>query len=154
MRVADVLFLGGYKSSIIQCMQDSIFTKIIKGEIPCHKVYEDDMTLAFMDIHPVQPGHVLVIPKQQVEFVWDLEAQDYRALMETVQKVALRIREVLATLFVGEQIIGVDVPHAHIHLIPFQTVAEYRYVPDMTAEPNHVALSAMAAKLAFGPKGI
>lgn len=130
-------------------MEDSLFTKIIKGEIPCHKVYEDDLTLAFMDIHPIQPGHVLVIPKRQVEFVWDLEAADYHALMQTVQKVARRIRDVLPVSYVGQQIIGIDVPHAHVHLVPFNTVTEYRTVPDMAADPDHAALAEMAAKLSF-----
>lgn len=130
-------------------MEDSLFTKIIKGDIPSHKVYEDDQTLAFMDIHPIQPGHVLVIPKRQVEFVWDLEEADYQALMRTVQKVARRIREVLPAPYVGQQIVGIDVPHAHVHLIPFSTVAEYRAVPDMSAEPDHAALAEMAAKLSF-----
>jgi diadenosine tetraphosphate (Ap4A) HIT family hydrolase len=61
-------------------MEESIFTKIVKGEIPSHKVYEDALTLAFLDIHPVQPGHTLVIPKKQVEFVWDLPEEDYQAV--------------------------------------------------------------------------
>lgn len=130
-------------------MADSIFTKIIKGEIPCHKVYEDDKTLAFLDIHPKQPGHTLVIPKKQVEFVWDLEDADYQAVMETVKKVALRLRAVLGRPYVGELVIGIDVPHAHVHVYPFSTVAESRYIPDLTAEPDHAALTAMAQKLAF-----
>jgi histidine triad (HIT) family protein len=128
-------------------MQESIFTKIIKGEIPCHKVYEDTETFAFLDIHPVQPGHTLVIPKKQVEFVWDLGPADYRALMGTVQKVALHIRESLGSPYVGEQVMGVDVPHAHVHLFPFANAAEFRRVPDMDAEPDHAALAAMAARL-------
>ncbi len=128
-------------------MEDSIFTKIIKGEIPCHKVYEDDKTLAFLDIHPVQPGHVLVIPKKQVEFVWDVEDADYSALMSTVRKIAKHMRTVLGATYIGEQVIGVDVPHAHVHLIPFRTVEQFRRVPDMSAEPDHAALAAMAAKL-------
>lgn len=130
-------------------MQDSIFTKIVKGEIPCHKVYEDDATLAFLDIHPVQPGHTLVIPKQQVAFVWDLDPETYQALMATVQKVALRIREVLPALYVGEQVFGLDVPHAHVHVIPFSTPDEFRRQPDMTVEPDHAALAAMATRLSF-----
>ncbi len=130
-------------------MEDSIFTKIVKGEIPCHKIYEDEKTLAFLDIHPVQPGHTLVIPKKQIEFVWDLEKEDYQALMAAVQKVALRLREGLSKSFVGDQVIGVDVPHAHVHLIPFNTVHEFRTIPDMTAEPDHAALAAIAQKLAF-----
>jgi histidine triad (HIT) family protein len=76
-------------------MQESIFTKIIKGEIPSHKIYEDDKTFAFLDIHPKTPGHVLVVPKNQVQFAWDLPNEDYAALMSTVKKIALRIKEVL-----------------------------------------------------------
>lgn len=130
-------------------MQDSIFTKIVKGEIPCHKIYEDDLTLAFLDIHPVTPGHTLVIPKKQIEFVWDLPADDYGAVMATTQKIALRLREVLGVKYVGERIVGVDVPHAHVQLIPFNVVAEYTAPQDMESEPDHAALSAMAERLAF-----
>lgn len=130
-------------------MEDSIFAKIIRGEIPCHKIYEDDSVLAFLDIHPVQPGHTLVVPKKQVEFVWDIDADDYLAVMDVAKKVARRIRECLEVPYVGEQIIGVDVPHAHVHLIPFSTVAEFRNIPDMTAEPDHSALAQLAKQLAF-----
>lgn len=130
-------------------MEDSIFTKIINGEIPCHKIYEDELTLAFLDIHPVQPGHTLVIPKKQVEFVWDLPAEDYQALMATVQKVAQHLREVMSKPYVGEQIVGTDVPHAHVHLIPFATTKEYHNMPDKNAEPDHSDLAEMAKKLAF-----
>lgn len=130
-------------------MQESIFTKIINGGIPCHKVYEDDRTFAFLDIHPVNPGHTLVVPKQQVAFVWDLDTDTYQALMETSRLIALRLRAELQVPYVGEQVVGVDVPHAHIHLIPFATVAEFRHVPDMNAEPDHDALAALAQKLAF-----
>ena len=130
-------------------MQDSVFTKIIKGEIPCHKIYEDDKTLAFLDIHPIQPGHTLVIPKKQVQFVWDLPDDDYRAVMETTKKVALRIRDVMSPPYVSERIVGVDVPHAHVQLIPFTTVADLKVEQDMSAEPDHPALAAMAKKLAL-----
>jgi histidine triad (HIT) family protein len=130
-------------------MTESIFTKIIKGEIPCHKVYEDDTTLAFLDIHPVQPGHTLVIPKKQIEFVWDLPDEDYQAVMDATKKVARRLREVLGTKYVGERIVGVDVPHAHVQLIPFNTVDEYKKPQDMEAEPDHAALAEIAKKLAF-----
>lgn len=129
--------------------EDSIFTKIIKGEIPCHKVYEDDHTLAFLDIYPVVPGQTLVIPKHQVEFVWDLSEEDYQALMASAKKVALRLREVLGTKFVGEKIEGVDVPHAHVKLYPFNAVEEYLAKPDMSVEPDHTALAAMASRLAI-----
>lgn len=130
-------------------MQDSIFTKIIKGEIPSHKVYEDDKTYAFLDIHPIQPGHTLVIPKKQIEYVWDLEDDDYQAVMATSKKVAKRLKEVMGTKYVGEQISGDEVPHAHVHLIPFSRVSEFRNQPDASAEPDHAALAALASKIAF-----
>lgn len=130
-------------------MQDSIFTKIIKGEIPCHKVYEDDRTFAFLDIHPVRAGHVLVVPKVQVDHLWDLEAADYQAVMATARKVAKRISAVLQPARVGSHVAGLDVPHAHIHLFPFSTNEEFWVRPDPTSEPDHAALAKMAAKLAF-----
>lgn len=130
-------------------MEDSIFTRIVKGEIPSHRIYEDEKTFAFLDIHPINPGHTLVIPKTQVQFVWDLTDEDYAAVMETAKRVALRLRSALGVTYVGEQIIGIDVPHAHVQLIPFNAVAEYRQVQDMESEPDHVALAAMAEKLRF-----
>ncbi len=132
-------------------MQDSIFTKIIKGEIPCHKVYEDDKTLAFMDIHPIQPGHVLVVPKKQIGYVWDLPETDYQALMATVQKVGKRIKEVFPDKErVAVIVEGIDTPdHAHVKVFPFTTDDEFRYKPDMDDEPNHKALAELAKKLYF-----
>jgi histidine triad (HIT) family protein len=130
-------------------MADSIFTKIIKGEIPCHKIYEDDKTFAFLDIHPKTPGHTLVVPKKQVRFVWDLEDYDYQAVMDTVKKVALRIREVFNPPYVGEVIVGEDVPHAHVHVYQFSSPEESRRIPDLSADPDHPALAEVAKKLAF-----
>ena len=129
-------------------MQDSLFTKIIKGEIPSHKVYEDEKTLAFLSIYPSVEGHTLVIPKAQVEALWDLTAEDYQAVMETTRKVALRLREVLAVKRVGEKVIGLDVPHAHVHLIPFNSAEQY-YAKETTDEPDHAELAAMAKRLKF-----
>jgi histidine triad (HIT) family protein len=130
-------------------MPDSIFTKIIKGEIPSHKIYEDELTYAFLDTHPKTPGHTLVIPKKQIAQAWDLPDEDYVALMNTVKKVALRIRRILQPKLVGEQIVGEDVPHTHVHVFPFNSMEEYRRIPDMSAEPDHAALTEMAKKLAF-----
>jgi histidine triad (HIT) family protein len=134
---------------ILEYMEESIFTKIIKGEIPAHKVYEDDKVLAFLDIHPVGPGHTLIIPKKQVEFVWDLEDEEYIAVMMATKMVARRLRDILGVRYVGEKIIGVDVPHAHIQLIPFNTVDEYKKLQDMTSEPNHAELAGIAERLRF-----
>ncbi len=130
-------------------MEESIFTKIIKGEIPCYEVYEDEHTLAFLDIHPAQPGHTLVIPKKQIEFVWDLDDETYQAVMATSKKVAQHLKKVLQVPYIGEQVIGIDVPHAHIHLIPFSTVEEFRHTPDLQAEPDHEQLAAVAKEVAF-----
>jgi histidine triad (HIT) family protein len=130
-------------------MEDSIFTKIIKGEIPCYRVYEDDKTFAFLDIHPKTAGHTLVVPKKQVEFLWDLKDDDYQAVMATAKKVALRIRDVFKAPYVGELVVGVDVPHAHVHVYPFATMEESRRIPDPSAEPDHAALAPVAKKLAF-----
>ncbi len=132
-------------------MQDSLFTKIIKGEIPCHKVYEDDKTLAFLDIHPVTPGHTLVVPKQQVEFVWDLGESEYQALMSTVLKVAKQLRLELGASYVGEMVVGTDVPHAHVHLVGFNETREIHEVLKTREleEPDHTALARMAEKLYF-----
>lgn len=130
-------------------MQDSIFAKIIKGEIPCHKIYEDERTFAFLDIHPKTPGHTLVVPKKQVEFLWDLDKEDYDAVMATVKKVADKLREISDKKYVGINVFGMDVPHAHVHVYPFDTAEESRRVPDMEAEPDHDALAQMAQKLAF-----
>ena len=130
-------------------MADSIFTKIIKGEIPCHKIYEDDKTFAFLDIHPKQPGHVLVVPKQETDHIWDLPDEEYLAVMTTVKKVSLRIREVLKPSRVGVQIEGTGVSHAHVHVFPFETVEEFHVLRDQSAEPDNTALAEMAKKLAF-----
>lgn len=129
---------------------DSIFTKIIKGEIPCHKVYEDERTLAFLDIHPVQIGQIVVVPKTQVDFVWDLPDSDYESLMLTVHKVGKRLRQV----FSDKQRIGMMVEgmqttdHAHVVLMPFDTSDEFRGPADEN-EPNHDALAKLAQKIAF-----
>ncbi len=130
-------------------MEPSIFTKIITGEIPCHKVYEDDNTIAFMDIHPVQAGHVLVVPKLQVDKLYDLPDQEYQALMQAAKKVACRIQEVLAPPRVAWAVVGFDVPHAHIHLVPSSVGFSDLDPAKAAAEPDHAALAEIAAKLAF-----
>jgi histidine triad (HIT) family protein len=100
-------------------MEETIFTKIINGEIPAEKVYEDEKTIAFLTIQPVREGHTLVVPKVQVDQYIDLPNEDYDALWRTVKKVAARVRDVTGKERVGVVIKGVDVPHAHVHLIPF-----------------------------------
>lgn len=126
-------------------MQDSIFTKIIKGEIPCHKVYEDAKTFAFLTRNPHTPGHTLVIPKLQIDHLWDLPDEDYQAVMVTSKKVANRIREILQPVRVAEHVAGTEVPHAHVHLFPFDSPEEFWNRPGST--PPESELEDMAARL-------
>ena len=131
-------------------MSDSIFTKIIKGEIPSHKVYEDDKTFAFMDIHPIQPGHVLLVSKNPAETIYDLPDEDYQALWQAVRKIAAKMKQVFPDKKrIGIMVEGLDVPHAHVKIFPINTGDEYRHSPDMGSEPDQPALAEMAKKLAL-----
>jgi histidine triad (HIT) family protein len=127
-------------------MTDSIFTKIIKGEIPSEKVYEDDRNIAFLTIQPIQPGHTLVVPKKQVDHLWDLADDDYLSLMAATKKVAARLRQVLKKERIGVKVEGFEVAHAHIHLIPVDSAVEYNS-PPQDGKPEELA--EMAKKLAF-----
>ncbi|HSE61919.1 MAG TPA: HIT family protein [Candidatus Saccharimonadales bacterium] len=131
-------------------MEPSIFTRIISGDIPSHKVYEDDKTFAFLDIHPVLPGHTLVVPKAQVDRLEQLDDDDYVALMLTVKKVMRRLVEVYGPDYRAcVRVWGFDVPHAHVQIIPTRNPKDVLAPNDMTAEPDHAALAAEAAKIAF-----
>lgn len=133
-------------------MEDSVFTKIIKGEIPCHKVYEDDQTIAFLTIDPLTPGHTLVVPKQQIDHLWDIEDEIYQYLMAVAKRVALRIREVLSPERVGMAVEGFGVPHTHIHVFALDQSLEKtidNHLKQGKQEPDHDALAFLAQKLAF-----
>lgn len=127
----------------------SIFTKIIEGEIPAHKIYEDELTLAFLNIYPRTPGHILVVSKKQVDHLWDLPDEDYQAVMATCKKVANRLREVLRPKRVGVHVVGLHVPHVHVHIFPFSNMDEFSRHIEESGEPDHAALAEMAKKLAF-----
>lgn len=99
-------------------MEDSVFTKIIKGEIPCYKIYEDDTVFSMLDINPLSDGHVLVFPKEQVDLIWNLNDETYQKLWATAKKIAKCMQEELQPLRVGIVVEGLSVPHAHIHLVP------------------------------------
>lgn len=111
----------------------SIFTKIINGEIPCYKIYEDDKTLAFLDIHPESKGHVLVVPKKEVDKIYDLEDEDYNALMQTTKKLSRHMEKQLGTRTLWK-VVGTDVPHAHIHLMPLDPNWQYGKTLDLTPD--------------------
>ncbi len=102
----------------------SIFTKIINGEIPAYKVAEDENYFAFLDIFPVAKGHTLVIPKKEVDYIFDLDDETYAGLQQFAKKVALGIKKAIPCEKVGVMVLGLEVPHAHIHLVPMQTEAD------------------------------
>jgi len=103
----------------------SIFTRIIDGEIPSFRIYEDDAHYAFLDIHPLQPGHTLVVPKREVPYLFDLEPDELAALWKAAQVVAKALREATACARIVTLVVGYEVPHAHIHLIPTNDMGEF-----------------------------
>lgn len=111
----------------------SIFTKIITGEIPSYKIYEDDKTFAFLDIHPETKGHVLVVPKKEVDKIYDLPDKNYDALMHTVKKLSRHMEKILGTRTLWK-VIGTDVPHAHVHLMPYDETWQHGKTLDLTPE--------------------
>ncbi|MBL7963588.1 MAG: HIT family protein [Flavobacteriales bacterium] len=108
----------------------SIFTRIIRGEIPCHKVGEDDRFLAFLDISPLREGHTLVVPKVEVDRFFDLPADVLAGIMPFAQEVATRIRRAMPCDRVGVAVIGLEVPHAHVHLIPIDRMSDMDFTRD------------------------
>jgi histidine triad (HIT) family protein len=112
----------------------SIFTKIINGEIPCYKIAEDEKYLAFLDVNPNAKGHTLCIPKQEINKIFDMDEELYLGLMQFSRKVAIAIEKTVPCKRVGVAVIGLEVPHAHVHLIPLNEMDEMRF-------QNKVALS-------------
>lgn len=114
----------------------SIFTKIINGDIPCYKIAEDDNFFAFLDIDPNAKGHTLCIPKKEVDKIFDLDKETYMGLMEFSRKVGKAIEAVIDCKRVGMTVIGLEVPHVHVHLIPLQSMenATFQHKVEMTKE--------------------
>jgi len=100
----------------------SIFTRIVNGEIPCYKVAEDDRFLAFLDINPLAKGHTLVIPKAETDYIFGIEDQEYTDLFLFAKRVALAVEKVVPCKRIGIAVLGLEVAHAHIHLVPINTV--------------------------------
>jgi histidine triad (HIT) family protein len=105
----------------------SIFTKIIKGEIPCYKIAEDADFLAFLDVNPNAKGHTLCVPKQEIDKIFDLEDDLYLGLMQFSKKVAVALEKTIQCNRIGMAVIGLEVPHAHVHLIPLNEMDEMRF---------------------------
>ncbi len=124
----------------------SIFSKIVAGEIPCYKVAEDEKHLAFLDINPMAPGHTLVIPKQEIDYLFDMTESDYIDLELFARKVAVAIKEAIPCTRVAEAVLGLEVPHAHIHLVPINTEADMDFRHKTTLPGDQMA--SIAARIA------
>ncbi|ADQ81106.1 histidine triad (HIT) protein [Paludibacter propionicigenes WB4] len=105
----------------------TIFTKIVNGEIPCYKIAEDDRFFAFLDINPMTKGHTLVIPKTEKDYIFDLDEATYSALMLFAKKVAHAIEKAIPCKRIGVAVIGLEVPHAHVHLIPINQESDMNF---------------------------
>jgi len=129
--------------------EDSVFTRIINGELPSHKIYEDDRTIAILDITPMVPGHTLVVSKEQVDHLWDLDEKDYQAMWATAKKVADKMRKELGCERVGTIVEGIEVPHAHIKMIPLDSLFSeiFRHFDENEGHEHHDHLDLMAQKL-------
>ena len=118
----------------------SIFTRIVNGEIPCHKVAEDERFLAFLDINPLREGHTLVIPKVEVDRFFDLPVDTLSAIMPFAQRVARKIQAVVPCDRIGVTVIGLEVPHAHVHLIPLDRMSDMDFSrPKLKLTPEQLA---------------
>lgn len=125
----------------------SIFTKIIDREIPAHVVAEDDQHIAFLDINPLTTGHTLVIPKREVDYIYDLTDQEYIQLQMFSKKVAKAIESTVDCERIGIAVIGLEVPHAHIHLIPINSMDDMNFSrPKLTPNQEELARTAQAIK--------
>ncbi len=124
----------------------SIFSKIVAGEIPCHKVAENDQFLAFLDINPLKKGHVLVISKNETDYIFDIEDKELAQMMIFAKSVASKIKSVFPCDRVGIAVIGLEVPHAHIHLIPINTMDDMNFANEKL-NLSKEELAAIAEKL-------
>ncbi len=114
----------------------SIFTRIINGEIPCYKVAEDDRFIAFLDVRPLKPGHTLVVPKKEVDYIFDLDEETLAGMMVFAGKVAVAMKEVIDCRRIGVAVLGLEVPHAHIHLIPLTRETDMLFTNPRVSVPD------------------
>ncbi|GHS88019.1 HIT family protein [Bacteroidia bacterium] len=105
----------------------TIFSKIVNGEIPCYKIAEDDKFFAFLDISPLAKGHTLVVPKQEVDYIFDLNDVDYATLLLFAKKIAKAMKQAITCNRIGVAVIGLDVPHAHVHLVPLNNAMDINF---------------------------
>ena len=128
----------------------TIFSKIIAGDIPCYKIAEDDRYFAFLDISPLQKGHTLVVPKHEVDYIFDLDDEELAGMQVFAKKVALAIRKAIPCKKVGQCVIGLEVPQAHIHLVPMQSEDDIRFSnPHLKLTPEEFEAIAASIKAQF-----
>ena len=124
----------------------SIFSKIIAGEVPCYKIAEDNHHIAFLDVNPNAKGHTLCVPKKEVDKIFDLDPQDYTELMNFSRKIALAMRSVIPCKRIGMTVIGLEVPHTHVHLIPLNGMEDATFEKKETIDAEE--MSTLATKIA------
>lgn len=124
----------------------SIFSKIVAGEIPSYKVAEDENYYAFLDISPVAKGHTLVIPKHEVNYIFDLDSEEYAGLWQFARRVAKAMKQVLPCQRIGVAVLGLEVPHAHIHLVPINKESDMNFFKDKLSLPAS-EMAAIASKI-------
>ncbi len=127
----------------------SIFTRIVQGEIPCHKLAEDDQFLAFLDVRPIRAGHALVIPKEEIDYLFDLDDERLGGIMQFAKPVAKAIEKVVPCKRIGVVVIGLEVPHTHIHLVPIDNIGDINFAYAKPAEPDALASMATAIREAM-----
>lgn len=117
----------------------SIFTRIINGEIPCYKIVEDESFFAFLDIRPLQKGHTLIVPKKEIDYIFDLDAATYTGLHAFAKRVAIALKKAIPCARIGMMVIGDEVPHAHIHLIPINHAKDMKLgIPPVILSPDEM----------------
>lgn len=128
----------------------SIFSRIVAGEIPSYKVAEDDKHYAFLDISPVAPGHTLVIPKKEVDYLFDLADDEYESLQLFAKRVAAAMKSALPSKRIGVAVMGLEVPHAHIHLVPINKESDMNFFKEkLSLDPKDMADIAQSIAKAF-----
>lgn len=128
----------------------SIFSMIVAGDIPCYKVAEDDRHLAFLDINPMAPGHTLVIPKHEVDYLFDLPEDEYVALELFALKVAKALKAAMPCVRVAEAVLGMEVPHTHIHLVPINSESDMDFRHKLSLPGDEMASIAARIAAEFG----